>query len=86
VVEALAGAAGEAAETIGLDVGVVGIVDGEEPLLMALRPRQGDVADRFARILLTGESHRHASLWLLLTPGAYLAEAVDPFQPFRLAR
>jgi hypothetical protein len=86
VTEALAGAAGEAAEALGLDLGLVGVVDRDEPLLTTLRPRRGDVAERFVRNLLAGESHRYPQLWLLLTPGSYLAEAVDPYRPFLVTR
>lgn len=84
VAELLGGAAGELAEALALDLGVVGIIDGEEPVLTTLRPRQGDVAERLVRDLLAGESHRRPNLWLALRPGAYLAEAVDPWQPFQL--
>jgi len=84
VVEALGGAAGEIAERLGCDLGVVGVIVGEEPLLTTLRPRQGDVAERFVRNLLAGESHRRPHLWLVLAPGSYLAEAVDPYRPLRL--
>jgi len=84
IAELLGGAAGELAEGLGLDLGVVGIIDGEEPVLTALRPRPGDVAERLVRDLLAGESHRRPNLWLALRPGAYLAEAVDPWQPFQL--
>lgn len=84
VAEALGGAAGETAERLGLDLGLVGIVDGEEPVLTTMRPRRGDVAERLVRELLAGESHRRPTLWLALRRGAYLAEAVDPWQPFRL--
>lgn len=84
VVEALGGAAGEVAERFGLDLGVIGVVADEEPVLTTLRPRPADVAERFVRNLLAGESHRHPHLWLLLTPGSYLAEAVDPYRPMRL--
>ena len=82
VAEALAGAAGEVAEGLGCDLGVVGIVDREEPLLTTLRPRRGDVAERFVRNLLAGVHHRHPHLWLVLTPGCYLAETLDPYRPF----
>jgi hypothetical protein len=85
VAEALGGAAGEVAEGLGLDLGVIGIVAGEEPVLTTLRPRPVDVAERFVRNLLAGESHRRPHLWLALTPGSYLAEAVDPYQPLLLA-
>ena len=84
VAEALGGAVGEVAERLGCDLGVVGVVETEEPLLATLRPRQGDVAERFVRNLLAGESHRRPQLWLALTPGSYLAEAIDPYRPFRL--
>ncbi len=80
--EALGAATAEAAAAIGLVVGWVGIVAGEEPVLVALAPRRDLVAPRFRDALASGAAHRRPNLWLTLTPGTYLASVVDPFRPF----
>jgi hypothetical protein len=63
-------------------VGCVGIVRGEEPVLVALAPRRDVVAARVLATLRSDEAHRRPELWLTLPPGAYLGKVVDPFAPF----
>ncbi len=67
----------------GLVVGVVGVVPGEEPVLLALAPRRDVVAPLIVETLTAGEAHRRRRIWIGLAPGTYLATAVDPYVPFR---
>lgn len=60
-------------------VGLVTVVPGEEPILVALAPQRDTVAHRVLGVLLAGESHRVPHLLLLLHRGVYLAEVVDPY-------
>lgn len=80
--DALATVVAESAASIGLTVGWVGIVPGEEPVLVALAPQRDLVAPRFRDALASGAAHRRPHLWLSLAPGTYLASVVDPYRPF----
>ena len=80
--QALAGLVAEGAALIGLTVGWVGVVAGEEPVLVALAPQRDLVAPRFRDSLTSGAAHRRPNLWLTLAPGTYLASVVDPLRPF----
>ncbi|HQU32809.1 MAG TPA: hypothetical protein PLB88_00705 [Thermoanaerobaculaceae bacterium] len=80
--QALAGLVAEGAASIGLTVGWVGVVAGEEPVLVALAPQRDLVAPRFRDSLTSGAAHRRPNLWLTLAPGTYLASVVDPLRPF----
>ncbi len=80
--EAASGLVAEGAAAIALTVGCVGIVPGEEPVLVALAPHRDLVARRVLGTLAADEGHRHPQLFLALTPGTYLARVVDPYAPF----
>ena len=82
LVEALAAVAADGAASIGLTVGWVGVVAGEEPVLVALAPARDLVAPRFRDALAAGQAHRRPTVWLTLRPGRYLASVVDPYRPF----
>jgi hypothetical protein len=82
VAAALGGAVAEAAHWVGSTVGCIGVVPGEEPVLVALAPARDVVAARVREMLARGESHRHPELWVTLPAGRYLAQAVDPLAPF----
>ena len=81
LLEAAGAAVAEGAAWLGLTVGVVGIVPGDEPLLLALAPKRDVVASRFREALASG-THRLPMLWLALTRGTYLASVVDPYEAF----
>jgi len=66
----------------GATVGIVGVVQGEEPVLVALAARRDLVAPRVRDALGEGETHRRRNLWLPLAPATYLATCVDPYRPF----
>jgi hypothetical protein len=83
IVEALSGVVAEAAATVGLTLGCVGVVPDEEPVLVALAPQRDLVARRVRGTLGAGEAHRHPQLWLTLRHGTYLAQVVDPYLPFK---
>ncbi|MBZ5589954.1 MAG: hypothetical protein LAO05_15465 [Acidobacteriia bacterium] len=85
VVEAVSALVAGAAAEIGLTVGSVGVVPGEEPLLVALAPRRDIVAPRVRDSLVGGETHRRKHLWLALPHGTYLASVVNPYRPFAAA-
>ena len=85
VVRALALAVGTRAVEIGRTIGCVAVPDGEEPVLVARAPRLDRIADAYARAMLSGGSHRVPQLWLALSPGRYLAEAVDPYAPLQFS-
>ncbi len=80
--QALAALVAEGAASIGLTVGWVGVVAGEEPVLVALAPQRDLVAPRFRDALTSGAAHRRPNVWLTLAPGTYLASVVDPLRPF----
>jgi hypothetical protein len=82
VARTVSGVVAEGASRIGRTVGCVGIVAGEEPVLVALAPRRDLVAARVLAALSGGESQRRPELWLTLPPGAYLGSVVDPYAPF----
>jgi hypothetical protein len=82
IVEALSGVVAEAAATVALTVGCVGIVPDEEPVLVALAPQRDLVAGRIRWALGAGDAHRLPQLWLTLARGTYLAQVVDPYVPF----
>ncbi len=76
--------AGSGAEVCALHQGFVGsvtLVPGEEPALVALAPQRDAIANRLLTVLMAGESHRAPHLLLLLHPGVYLAQVVDPYAP-----
>ncbi len=83
VVSFVGGAVGEAASWLGRTVGCVGVVGGEEPVLVALSPARDVVAERVRETLERGEAHRWPQLYLTLEAGRYLAQVVDPYVPFR---
>lgn len=80
---ALAGSAAEVCAGHRGAVGSVTVVPGEEPALVALAPQRDAVANRLLGVLLAGESHRARHLLLLLQPGVYLAQVVDPYAPLQ---
>lgn len=82
VARTVSGAVAEGASRIDRTVGCVGIVPGEEPVLVALAPRRDVVAARVLAALSGGAAHRRPELWLTLPPGAYLGNVVDPYAPF----
>ena len=82
LIEALAAVVAEGVASIALTVGWVGVVAGEEPVLVALAPARDLVAPRFRDALAAGQAHRRPSVWLTLPPGRYLAAVVDPYRPF----
>jgi hypothetical protein len=82
LVEAISGAVAEGASWAGRTVGCVGIVPGDEPVLVALAPGRDVVAARVRGTLERGEAHRYPELWLTLPPGTYLAQVVDPYAAF----
>jgi hypothetical protein len=82
VAAAISGLVAEGASRSGRTVGCVGVVAGEEPVLVALAPRRDVVAARVLAALRSGEAHRRPELWLTLPPGAYLGQVVDPYAPF----
>ncbi len=80
------GLAGSAAEVCACHRGFVGsvtLVPGEEPALVALAPQRDAIANRLLAVLMAGESHRAPHLLLLLQPGVYLAQVVDPYAPLQ---
>lgn len=79
---AISGLVAEGASLLGRTVGCVGVVPGEEPVLVALAPRRDTVAARVRTVLASGDAHRRPELWLALPPGIYLSEVVDPYAPF----
>lgn len=83
IVEVLSGVVAEAAATVGLTLGCVGVVADEEPVLVALAPQRDLVAGRVRWALGAGEAHRHPQLWLTLRHGTYLAQVVDPYRPLK---
>jgi len=82
VARGLATAVAEVASREAATVGCVGIVPGEEPILVALAARRELVADHLLRTLSAGAAHRHPHLWLALPQGIHLASCVDPTVPF----
>jgi hypothetical protein len=82
VSDAISGLVAEGASLLGRTVGCIGIVPGEEPVLVALAPRRDTIAARVRTLLASGEAHRRPELWVALPPGVYLAEVVDPNAPF----
>ncbi len=80
--EAVAAAVAEAAAGLALDVGIVGVVPGEEPLLVALAPRRDVVAPRVLGALGGGSPYPSKHVWLALPGGTYLASVVDPYRVF----
>jgi hypothetical protein len=82
VATAIGGAVGECAHAVGRTVGCVGIVSGEEPVLVALAPTRDVVAERVRETLERGQAHRSPELWLTLPAGRYLAQVIDPYSPF----
>ena len=79
---AVASAVAEVAAGIGLTVGSVGVVPGEEPRLVALAPRRDVVAPRVLDALAGHATSPQRHLWLVLAPGTYLASVVDPYRVF----
>jgi hypothetical protein len=79
---AVAAAVAEAAAALGLTVGSVGIVPGEEPRLVALAPRRDLIAPAVLEALAWHGGYPPSHLWMALAPGTYLAELVDPYRPF----
>ena len=79
---AISGLVAEGASLLGRTVGCIGILPGEEPILVALAPRRDTVAARVRTSLASGDAHRRPELWLALPPGVYLGEVVDPYELF----
>jgi hypothetical protein len=80
VVRALAAAIAEAAQ--GRTLGQVALVTGEPPIVGVFRGRKDVAAARVVGALTAGAAHRRPTLWLSLSEGTYLAQAVDPERPF----
>jgi len=72
----------ETAAVVDRTVGCIGIVPGEEPVLVALAPRRDPVAERARGVLSSVPPHRYPQLWVTLPPGTYLAQVVEPAVPF----
>jgi hypothetical protein len=68
----------ESAAALDHTIGCVGIVSGEEPILLALAPRRDLVAARAMTVLTSAGPHRCPQLWLTLPRGGFLAQVVDP--------
>jgi len=68
--------------SIGMTVGVVGVVAGEEPVLTAFAPMRDLIAPRIRDALGGGTAHLRRHLWLTLPGGTYLASVVNPYLPF----
>ena len=79
---ALGGAVAEGAHWVGAPVGCVGIVAGEEPILVSVAPVRDVVAARVSEALVRGEAHRRPEMWLTLPAGRYLGQVIDPYRPF----
>ncbi len=79
---AVAAAVAEVVAGLGLTVGSVGVVPGEEPRLVALAPRRDVVAPRVLDALAGHATSPPRHLWLALAPGTYLASVVDPYRAF----
>jgi hypothetical protein len=80
VVNAVAAAVAEAA--VGRTLGQVELVAGEPPIVGAFAARRDVAAARVVGSLTAGAGHRRPTLWLSLSEGTYLAQAVDPERPF----
>ena len=80
VVRAVAAAVAEAA--VGRTLGQIGLVAGEPPIVGAFAARRDIAAARVVGALTAGAAHRRPTLWLILSKGTYLAQAVDPERPF----
>jgi len=80
----LAAMLAQAAAQVGHTVGCIGIVAGEEPILVALAPRLDPLAERARSVLASVAPHRYPQLWVTLPPGTYLAQVVDPHSAFLL--
>ncbi|MFI5143213.1 MAG: hypothetical protein ACHQQS_03060 [Thermoanaerobaculales bacterium] len=78
VVAAVSSVLAEAAASLGYTVGCIGIVAGEEPILVAIAPRRDPIAARARSVLASLVPHRYPQLWLTLPPGTYLAQVVEP--------
>ncbi|MFN3413176.1 MAG: hypothetical protein ACK42L_03850 [Thermoanaerobaculum sp.] len=59
-------------------VGFVGLLPEEEPVLVSYAPRKDLIAQRFLTSTVENPTHTFPQLWLLLPPGVFLAQAVDP--------
>lgn len=81
LIDALCCTAGEVATVTGLNVASVGLVPGEPPRLAVRAPQRDLVADALETQLTATEVHRTPTLWLLLQPGTYVAEVLDPDSP-----
>lgn len=79
VTRSLAALAGGTAAACGGTVGCLRVVPGEEPVVFSLAARIDLVAESVMRELSAGTGRR---LWIVLEPGVYLAEVVDPLAPF----
>jgi len=82
VLDAVTSRLTEVLASIGLTIGAVGVVPGEEPVLGALAPKRDLVAPRIRDALGAGEQRRRPHVWLTLSAGTYLATVVDPYRPF----
>lgn len=59
-------------------VGVVGLLPEEEPVLVSYAGKRDLIAQRFLTSTVENPTHTFPQLWLLLSPGVFLAQAVDP--------
>lgn len=59
-------------------VGVVGLLPEEEPVLVSYARRRDLIAHRFLTANVENHTHTFPQLWLLLPPGVFLAQALDP--------
>lgn len=78
LIRGLCAAGAELAASSGLNVATVGLVPGEPPRLSVRAPRRDLVAAALETHLAAGAAHRAPTWWLLLRPGVYLAQVVDP--------
>jgi hypothetical protein len=81
VLDAVTAQLAEIIASIGLTVGIVGVVPGEEPVLTAFAPRRDLVAPRIRDALGGRAAHWRRHVWLTMPDGTYLASVVDPYLP-----
>ncbi len=82
VLRAVAGGVARAGLARGATVGSVGVVSGEEPVLLAFSGSLAAIAERVHATLRQGPGRQRWTLWLSLAEGVFLAQAVDPYAPF----
>jgi hypothetical protein len=65
-------------EAEGQVVGWVGVYEDEPPKLLAFAPKQDLLAKHFLMATVENPGHLLPQLWLVLAPGTFLAQVVDP--------